>query len=435
MLVATIAASVIAYGVISLRVAQTVTQVERVPLDPPASSIATTYEDVTFNSRDGIVLKGWWFGLPGADRAVVMVHGRGRNRVNSDFMPAAIARLLLANRYSVLLFDLRGHGESGGTRYTLGLEEPRDILAAIDIAAKKATVDRARVAVIGESLGGGAAIMTVQADPSIGPVITDSAFADADTVVSESATKYTNLPLWFTPGIVLMSRLFLGLDISLVRPSQVVAAHPELPLHSVCRGHDGAAASWPGPQGREREPTDGALDRSRVRTRQSVRHVSGGVGATRPRVPRPRAGHGEADRGSGRYPRNTTTGRMTLATTRGRRVRWEDAPREDLMAGVQRRFLHGEKAMLAQIWLKKGTSVPKHVHPAEQLSFIVEGALRLRLGDDLSEVHDVRAGEVLVIPANVPHEATALEDTYDLDVFSPPREDWIKGQDAYLRGR
>ena len=59
----------------------------------------------------------------------------------------------------------------------------------------------------------------------------------------------------------------------------------------------------------------------------------------------------------------------------------------------------------------------------------------LRLGDDLSEVHEVRAGEVLVIPANVPHEATALEDTYDLDVFSPPREDWIKGQDAYLRGR
>jgi hypothetical protein len=84
------------------------------------------------------------------------------------------------------------------------------------------------------------------------------------------------------------------------------------------------------------------------------------------------------------------------------------------MPGIQGRFLHGEKATLAQIWLKTGTTVPRHVHPAEQLSFIVEGALRLRLGDDLSEIHD---------------------DTYDLDVFSPPREDWIKGQDAYLRGR
>ncbi len=204
-------AALVAYLVISFRVAQTVTQVERVPLDPPASSIAATHEDVTFNSRDGIVLKGWWFEVARADRAVVIVHGRGRNRVNSDFMEAAIARLLLVHGYSVLLFDLRGHGESGGTRYTLG----------------KADIERRRVAIIGESLGGGSAIMTVKADPSIGPVVTDSAFADANTVVSESATKYTNLPSWFTPGIVLMSRLFLGLDISQVTPSKVVATYPE----------------------------------------------------------------------------------------------------------------------------------------------------------------------------------------------------------------
>jgi uncharacterized protein len=226
-LVVVLVVAVVAYFAISFRVAQTVTQVERVPLDPPASAIAATHEDVTFNSRDGIVLKGWWFAVPQADRAVVIVHGRGRNRVNSDFMPAAISRLLLTHGYSVLLFDLRGHGESGGTRYTLGIEEPRDILAAIDLAAKKADIERARVALIGESLGGGSVLMTVQADPTIGPVVTDSAFADGNTVVSESATKYTNLPAWFTPGIVLMSRLFLGLDVSQVTPAKVVAAHPE----------------------------------------------------------------------------------------------------------------------------------------------------------------------------------------------------------------
>ena len=220
-------AALVAYLVISFRVAETVTQVKRVPLDPPASSIAATHEDVTFPSRDGIVLKGWWFGIGGADRAAVIVHGRGRNRVNSDFMEAAIARLLLVHGYSVLLFDLRGHGESGGTRYTLGIEEPRDILAAIDLAAEKADIERTRVAIIGESLGGGSLLMTLKADPSIGPIVTDSAFADANTVVAESATKYTNLPPWFTPGIVLMARLFLGLDISQITPAKVVAAHPE----------------------------------------------------------------------------------------------------------------------------------------------------------------------------------------------------------------
>jgi fermentation-respiration switch protein FrsA (DUF1100 family) len=218
--------ALVAYLAISFRVAEAVTRVERVPLDPPASSIAATHDDVTFNSRDGIVLKGWWFEVGGADRAAVLVHGRGRNRVNSDFMEAAIARLLLVHGYSVLLFDLRGHGESGGTRYTLGIEEPRDILAAIDLAASRAGIDRRRVAVIGESLGGGSALMTVKADPSIGPVVTDSAFAEGETVVSEAATQYTNLPAWFNPGMVLMARVFLGLDLSQVSPARVVASQP-----------------------------------------------------------------------------------------------------------------------------------------------------------------------------------------------------------------
>jgi len=224
---------------ISFRVAESVTRVDRLPLEPPATAIAPTHEDVSFASRDGLLLRGWWFAVPGADRAVVVVHGRGRNRVNSTFHPAEIARMLLGHRYSVLLFDLRGHGESEGTRYTLGIEEPRDVLAAIDETAAKARIDRRRVAIIGESLGGGSALMTVKADPTIGPVVTDSAFADGNTVVSESATRYTNLPAWFTPGIVLTSRVFLGLDLGEVKPAQVVAAHPERAfLFIQCTGDD-----------------------------------------------------------------------------------------------------------------------------------------------------------------------------------------------------
>ena len=227
LLAAPLVLALVAYCMVSFRVAESVTRVDRLPLEPPATSVAGTHEDVSFESRDGTPLKGWWFAVAGADRAAVLVHGRGRNRINSTFRPDRIARMLLSHGYSLLLFDLRGHGESGGTRYTLGIEEPRDVLAAIDLAATKASVDRARVAVIGESLGGGSALMTVKADPSIGPVVTDSAFADGNAVVSESASKYTNLPSWFTPGIVLMSRIFLGLDIGQVTPAKVVAAHPE----------------------------------------------------------------------------------------------------------------------------------------------------------------------------------------------------------------
>jgi quercetin dioxygenase-like cupin family protein len=87
--------------------------------------------------------------------------------------------------------------------------------------------------------------------------------------------------------------------------------------------------------------------------------------------------------------------------------------------------------MLARVLLKKGCVVPMHSHENEQITYILEGALKFRLNGD--EVV-VRAGEVLCIPPHVPHEAIAVEDTVDLDVFTPPREDWINKTDAYLRG-
>ncbi len=111
----------------------------------------------------------------------------------------------------------------------------------------------------------------------------------------------------------------------------------------------------------------------------------------------------------------------------------EEKPREQMIAGVERRFLSGERATVAQIWLHEGAVVPTHAHESEQVSYVVSGALRFTLGAD--EVVTVRSGEVLVIPSNMPHSAVALEETYDLDFFSPRREDWIHGDDAYLRGR
>jgi quercetin dioxygenase-like cupin family protein len=87
--------------------------------------------------------------------------------------------------------------------------------------------------------------------------------------------------------------------------------------------------------------------------------------------------------------------------------------------------------MLARVLLKKGCIVPLHSHPNEQLTYIVEGALKFYLDGQEIVVH---AGEVLSIPANMPHKAEALEDTVDLDMFTPPRSDWINKTDQYLRG-
>ena len=90
--------------------------------------------------------------------------------------------------------------------------------------------------------------------------------------------------------------------------------------------------------------------------------------------------------------------------------------------------------MLAHVYLKKGCIVPKHSHENEQLTYILEGALRFWIGDDEPRSSTSRAGEVLHIPSNLPHKAEALEDTLDVDVFCPPRQDWLDGSDVYLRG-
>ncbi len=113
--------------------------------------------------------------------------------------------------------------------------------------------------------------------------------------------------------------------------------------------------------------------------------------------------------------------------------RWTDLPLETLSPKLDRRLITGDRMMLAHVYLKKGCIVPKHHHENEQFTYILEGVLRFRIGDDGAEVVDVRAGEVLHIPSNVPHEAEALEDTLDVDVFSPPRQDWLDKTDAYLR--
>ena len=106
-------------------------------------------------------------------------------------------------------------------------------------------------------------------------------------------------------------------------------------------------------------------------------------------------------------------------------------PIEHLNPLLERQFVHGEQAMLARLLLRKGCLIPEHSHHNEQITYVLEGALRFTLNG--TEVVTVNSGETLVIPSNVKHSAEALEDTVDLDVFAPPRADWIDGSDAYLR--
>jgi quercetin dioxygenase-like cupin family protein len=113
-------------------------------------------------------------------------------------------------------------------------------------------------------------------------------------------------------------------------------------------------------------------------------------------------------------------------------IPWSAIPLEDLNPLLQRQFVVGQEIMLARVLLKKGCIVPEHSHHNEQLTYVLEGALKFWI--DGKEIV-VNAGETLCIPSHMPHKAEALEDTVDLDVFAPPRADWIDKTDQYLRGK
>ncbi|MBA3715459.1 MAG: cupin domain-containing protein [Pyrinomonadaceae bacterium] len=113
--------------------------------------------------------------------------------------------------------------------------------------------------------------------------------------------------------------------------------------------------------------------------------------------------------------------------------KWNDIPKEQLTDSLARRLITGDRMMLAHVYMKKGCVIPRHSHENEQLTYILEGALHFYIGEDEKEEITVRAGEVLHIPSNIPHKAVALEDTVDVDIFSPPRQDWLDKTDDYLR--
>lgn len=117
---------------------------------------------------------------------------------------------------------------------------------------------------------------------------------------------------------------------------------------------------------------------------------------------------------------------------RVRKFVWDEMPKEPVTDMIDRRMVTGERVMLAHVYLQKGAVVPMHQHENEQLTYILEGGLRFWIESEESEPIEVHAGQVLTIPSNIPHKAEALEDTFDVDVFSPPRQDWLDGTDNYF---
>ncbi len=115
------------------------------------------------------------------------------------------------------------------------------------------------------------------------------------------------------------------------------------------------------------------------------------------------------------------------------RNKFDDMEWEHLSDKIRRKMVYGEKAMLTLIELDDGTVVPQHSHENEQITYVLSGRMRFWFGADRETEIEVGPGETLVIPSSVPHEALMIGDVVEMDIFAPPRQDWIDGTDDYLR--
>jgi predicted acyl esterase len=218
-------AGVIGYFSVSYVVADRLTHAERHPIGRAPQVATCCYEDVSLRTSDGLTLKGWFFPVRG-DRAAILIHGRHANRAEYQGRLEHIADFLIEQGFSVLLFDLRGHGDSDGDRFSLGQYERLDVASAIDFVTTRGFAEN-RVALLGISLGAGTAIQELLLHPKIGALVSDSSYEDAFTEVQEVLPKEGGVPSWFTPGVFVMTRIAFGLDGDQVRPIEVVRAHPE----------------------------------------------------------------------------------------------------------------------------------------------------------------------------------------------------------------
>ncbi len=115
------------------------------------------------------------------------------------------------------------------------------------------------------------------------------------------------------------------------------------------------------------------------------------------------------------------------------KVNWADVPVEEVTPKMQRKLIYGEKVMIAKMKFKDGFLVPLHSHENEQVTQVLSGTIRFWLGANKEETFDMHAGDTVVIPANVPHEALMIGEVEEIDTWTPIRKDWLDGTDNYLR--
>jgi dipeptidyl aminopeptidase/acylaminoacyl peptidase len=222
-----VALAALVYLAASTYITEQATHTERLPLVGTPADLGLQYETVTFESdADHIPLQGWYLPSRG-ERAIIMVHGIGQNRWNAWERVPQKAQLFVEHGFDVLVFDLRGHGQSGGDRLGFGWLERNDVLGAVAYVESRG-VAPGRIGVQGHSYGAATGLLTAAVDSDIAAVVADSAFADIRSLLDREV-QLRGYPPIFAPGVGLATHRF-GIDLDQVAPLAEVAKIAPRPI-------------------------------------------------------------------------------------------------------------------------------------------------------------------------------------------------------------
>lgn len=200
--------------------ASSLTQFERVPIESTPSDFGLDHADVSFPSRDGLILRGWWLEAGDNNPVIVVVHGSEGNRAHPAERMLGIAKDLVSHGYNILMFDMRGHGESEGEHISAGYYEKNDVLGAIDYIKQRDI--ESKIGVLGFSMGAATSLMAVAESEEIGAVVADCAYADIVSIIESEFSKRSNLPKFFIPIILFITRNIYDVDFTAIIPEEAV---------------------------------------------------------------------------------------------------------------------------------------------------------------------------------------------------------------------
>jgi dipeptidyl aminopeptidase/acylaminoacyl peptidase len=195
------------------------TQFERKPIRSNPADFGLEHEDISFSSKDGLTIKGWWIEASNNDRVIVIVHGSEGNRAEPPGKMLDIAKEFVNYNYNVLMFDMRGHGESEAKHVSAGLHERYDLLGAVDYVKQRGIN---KTGVVGFSLGAAASLMTLSETEEIDAVVSDSGYADLTDIIKSEFGKRSNLPRFFIPLVLFLAKVMYDVDFAAVKPIEAV---------------------------------------------------------------------------------------------------------------------------------------------------------------------------------------------------------------------